>query len=96
MAYGTNPGNDDMFSDSPDLAPAEDKTGESEESSDQTALVPESLCPGMKPGDEMVVKIEEVQDGQYLVSYAPEKGGEDHPEPMKGSSGDKEMSDYMS
>jgi len=31
----------------------------------------------MKPGDEMVVKIERVMDGQYEVSYAPEPEHED-------------------
>ena len=96
MAY-SNPGNDDVLSDTPDAPPPEDKASKSEEGSEQTALVPESLCPGMKPGDEMVVKIEEVQDGQYLVSYAPEEGGEEEKgEEPHSESGDKEMASYMS
>lgn len=41
-----------------------------------TAVVPAELCPGMKVGDEMVVKIIGVDDDSYEISYAP-KGGKD-------------------
>lgn len=39
----------------------------------ETALIPSSLCPGMKPGEEVVLKIEAVHDDQYAVSYAPKE-----------------------
>ena len=41
--------------------------------------IPADICPGMKPGDEMVLKIVGVNDGQYTVSYSPKggKGAED-------------------
>lgn len=39
-----------------------------------TAVVPSELCPGMKVGDEMVVKIISVDDDSYEIAYAPEKG----------------------
>jgi hypothetical protein len=39
-----------------------------------TAVVPSELCPGMKVGDEMVVKILSVDDDSYEVAYAPDKG----------------------
>lgn len=51
-----------------------DKGEESEkDSGTKTALINSDICPGMKPGEEMVVKIERVLDsGEYEVSYAPE------------------------
>ena len=100
MAYGnSNPGpketDDSMLSDSSTEESSDGTKSKTEE--EQTALVPESLCPGMKPGDEMVLKIEEVQEGQYLCSYAPEKGHDEGSEPdSKSSSGDSEMASYMS
>ena len=36
--------------------------GGGDESSDKTALVDSSLCPGMKPGDEFTVRVEKVLD----------------------------------
>lgn len=42
----------------------------------ETATIPSSLCPGMKEGDEIVLKIVGVADGQYQVAYAPEEGAE--------------------
>lgn len=54
----------------PTAAPqAEEKPKASE---GKTALIDSSICPGMEPGDEMVVKIEKVMEKEYLVSYAPE------------------------
>lgn len=41
----------------------------------ETATIPESLCPGMKEGDEIVLKIVGKSDGQYQVAYAPAEGG---------------------
>jgi hypothetical protein len=43
--------------------------------SDTTAVVPSELCPGMKVGDEMVVKIVSVDDDSYQIAYAPKGGG---------------------
>jgi hypothetical protein len=49
------------------------KSGDEEAKTEgKTALINSDICEGMKPGDEMVVKIERVMDGQYEVSYAPE------------------------
>lgn len=39
-----------------------------------TAVVPSELCPGMKVGDEMVVKIVGVDDDSYEIAYAPKEG----------------------
>ncbi len=75
----------------PDAKPKEDEGGE-------TALVPKSLCPGMEPGEEMVVKIKRVLDDQYEVEYAPEPDKEKAPAPDEApapKSGDGEMSSMM-
>jgi len=53
-----------------------------EKDSGKTFLINSEVCPGMKAGDEMIVKIERVLEGEYEVSYAPEKGKEEsEPEP---------------
>ena len=45
-----------------------------------TAVVPSELCPGMKVGDEMVLKIVGVDDDSYEVAYAPKEGKPDEQE----------------
>lgn len=58
-------------------ATADTETEDSEPT--KTALIDSAICPGMQPGDEMVVKIEKVMDKEYLVSYAPEPEEEEEP-----------------
>ena len=100
MAYSnSNPGpketDDSMLSDSSDEQSSDGAKSKAAEK--QTFIVPESVCPGMKPGEEMVSEILEVQDGNYLCAYAPEKGHDEGSEPdTKSSSGDSEMASYMS
>lgn len=61
-------------------APTATAEGEAQESEPtNTATINADICPGMQPGDEMVVKIEKVMDGEYLVSYAPEPEEEEQP-----------------
>ena len=57
-----------------ETSPAQEKKDEEMET--ESALLPKSICPGMKPGDEMVLKIDEVTDNEYVVSYAPKPKGE--------------------
>jgi hypothetical protein len=96
----------DMYGEGDEATPAEDSAkpeGEGEPKpegeegeSGQTALVPESLCPGMSAGDEIVVKIKSVLDGQYELSYSPEpkaKAPEKPSAPEK--QGDPEMAEMM-
>lgn len=52
--------------------PTEREKGE--EGEEKTALIPSSLCPGMEVGDEVVLKITAIHDGEYEVAYAPEPG----------------------
>lgn len=42
-----------------------------------TALINSQICPDMKPGDVMELKILAVHDGEYEVGYNPEKGQEE-------------------
>lgn len=66
----------DYYDDTPDESTPEEgnQSTEREEGEDKTALIPSSLCPGMEVGDEVVLKIEAIHDGEYEVSYAPEPG----------------------
>lgn len=79
-------------------APAPDEKGE-EQSNDNgtTAVVPSELCPGMKVGDEMVLKIVGVDDDSYEVAYAPKEGkGEGEEEaPAPASAPDGSMQSLM-
>lgn len=75
---------EDYYSDgpTPSTGITRDEGGEGGQDGDEktshdegtTAVVPSELCPGMKVGDEMVVKIVSVDDDSYEISYAPEKG----------------------
>lgn len=49
------------------------------ESDSETAVLPKSILAGktFKPGEEIVLKIESIQDDSVVVSYATGKGGED-------------------
>ena len=70
----------DLYDDEPAASPPSKPAPEEEQHQDEggeTALLPSSICPGMKPGDEMVLKIVSVQDDQYQVAYAPEKGSKE-------------------
>lgn len=51
--------------------PAESAPAESE-----TATIPKSLCPGMKVGDEVTLKIVRELEGEYEVSYPPKSSRE--------------------
>lgn len=67
----------DYYGDSdaaPSAAPQAEEKPKASES--KTALIDSSICPGMEPGDEMVVHIEKVLEREYLVSYSPEPSEE--------------------
>lgn len=55
-----------------DSKPMDESKGEDKESG-KTFLVNSEICPGMKPGEEMIVTIERVLEGEYQISYAPKK-----------------------
>lgn len=55
-------------------ASSSESGGEKPHDTGVTAVVPSELCPGMKVGDEMVVKIIGVDDDSYEVAYAPKEG----------------------
>lgn len=60
------------------VMPSDDGGGDDKNNSPHdtgtTAVVPSELCPGMKVGDEMVVKILSVDDDSYEIGYAPKEG----------------------
>lgn len=56
-----------------DAAPEEAGGNQSHDTSN-TAVVPSELCPGMKVGDTMVVKIVGVDDDSYEIAYEPKDG----------------------
>lgn len=85
-------------------APAEKK----EAGEGKTFLINKEVCPGMEPGEEMVVKIERVLDNEYEVSYAPPSEKEEPPAeeaseagagpmmtPPGGGGGEGELSSMM-
>ena len=66
----------------------------------KTALIPESLCPGMSVGDEVTLKIVAVHEGEYEVVYkrkdededGSEKSGPSMSRAMRGNAMDEMMS----
>jgi hypothetical protein len=77
-------------------APEEGSDETKGEGSETTALIPETLCPGMQPGDEMVVTIKSVMDGQYQVAYSPEPKSKDPDKaPAPVPQGDSELASMM-
>lgn len=64
---------EDNYDTAPPPPPANGESEGSEPKPDneggETALIPASLCPGMKPGDEVTVKIEAQHGDQYAISY---------------------------
>lgn len=75
------------------------KEGE-EKTESQTALLPSSICPGMKVGDVIELRIVRTHDKEYEVSYEPEEseGGKSEEEISEqntmGARGDAQMSNY--
>lgn len=80
--------------------PREDHTAQTDEEKGQTTTIPQSICPGMKPGEELVLHIDQVTDDEYVVSYAPEpekKEGDETPPPKPTAPAprDSEMASMM-
>lgn len=73
--------------------PAKSDTPEQEEEnrdSEQTTLIPSSLCPGMDVGDEIVLKIVATHEDEYEVAYAPKKGKHEREPSMAEASEENE------
>lgn len=93
MAYEDNPYQDGE----PSGPPANQDPGQMEEKKEgeQTELLNSSICPGMKVGEELVLKIVGVHDKEYEVAYAPKEEKEPD-EPGEGPPvGDAEMASMM-
>lgn len=79
-----------MYSDaSGPMQPPDDTRGEEgqpNEDSGETALIPKSLCPGMKPGDTLTMRIVSEQEDEYEVAYEQEEEqGEEAPAPPEAA-----------
>jgi hypothetical protein len=69
---------DDMYSDGDyDRSESSERDTDTEESESQTALLPQSLCPGMEPGDVIKVRVVEVTETDYMVETVDDDDGED-------------------
>ena len=68
--------------------------------SGKTALIDSSICPGMKPGDMLNLRIEKVLDsGEYSVSYQKDEESSEPDEPESadmGAAPQGDVSAYMS
>lgn len=67
--------NDELYGDSssePGEAPHDEAAEAKEDQGKQSAIIPKSLCPGMKPGDTIELDIAEVRGDSYVVTYTPE------------------------
>jgi hypothetical protein len=71
---------DDFYEDAAYDGPPSERKVATEESETQTALLPQSLCPGMEPGDVIKVRIVEVTEQDYMVEYVKESDDEDEVE----------------
>lgn len=60
-------------------APSADAARPKESAAAQSTLIPKSMCPGMKPGDEVSLRIDKVLEEEYQVSYTkqPEEEAEE-------------------
>lgn len=68
--------NEDLYDDSPAASGKAPDMAKKEYGGDATALISKSLCPNMKVGDEVVLKIVAEHDGEFEVAYAPEEKDE--------------------
>jgi hypothetical protein len=89
-----------------DDGPAEDQTempgkGDNQDTDDsgKTALIPSSLCPGLKVGETIALEIVAVNEDEYQVKYSHDEEGEDEseePSMSQASENNKSpMGDYM-
>jgi len=69
---------EDYYSDAPVGAPEAEPAARDQTADEQTtAVIPKSICPGMKVGDEVVLRIVAEHADEFEVSYAPEEGGDE-------------------
>jgi hypothetical protein len=72
----------DYLGDGEGAATATDDSAQSSDDTGQTAVIPTELCPGMKVGDTIALKIVGVDDDSYEVAYKPD---EQHEEDMEAA-----------
>lgn len=93
---------EDMYGDEgPDQASAASSENITQKERDEvtkgkTAVINSEICPGMEPGDTMVLRITAVNDGEYTVEYEPSENpkegeGEGKEVDMEGGEGEPAM-----
>lgn len=84
---------DDLYGDDPDQAAAANsekmtQKDRDEETKGKTAVLNSEICPGMEPGDTMVLRVTAVNEGEYTVEYEPsEKPNKEEEEEAPASAG---------
>ena len=61
--------------------------GEEKDGEGETALINSDICPDMKPGDVMELRIVAVHEGEYQVQYMPKEEDEEHGEGEEAMAG---------
>lgn len=96
---------EDLYSDgSSDPAPAtpsgvegDDKPSEGADDSNEgkTFVVPEEVCPGMKPGDKMEATVTRVNEGSYEMKYEPKEESQEEAPPEAAAPPEGSMASMM-
>jgi hypothetical protein len=81
---------EDLYGETPTAPESPASDGDGKGADDQkTFVVPEEVCPGMKPGDQMQARVLRVNEGSYEMSYEPSEKEEtppaEEPAPDEGS-----------
>lgn len=76
---------DDGPSEEPSAVPSDEQAMEGDE---KTAVLPSELCPGMKPGDQIVLRVVGVDKDSYEVAYEPKDEDEMQTAPQTAPQGD--------
>ncbi len=89
----------DYYSDGEDNPTASPEKTSEEATEQQTTLIPKSICPGMKVGEEVVLKIVREHGDEFEVAYAPEPESPEEGETGEGEAAsaapESEMSGMM-
>jgi hypothetical protein len=78
----------------------EDSEAQEESSESKTGLINSEICPGMKPGDKLVLRVVSVENGQYSVAYdegaeSPEEDEAEEEAEGEGEPAESSMSPAM-
>lgn len=78
--YSTAAQNDEMYGDGAAPGGAEPSEEQEEKTEYPEQVINSAVCPGMKAGDTLEVRVVAVRDGEYVVQYEPEDEGREERE----------------